>query len=299
MDGYPVREMDEKSPPARGRAPSFLVNPHPKRPFREAVARLPLGGLATICEEAQCPNRGECLSKHGTVSIMVMGSVCTRACPFCAVKHGKPAPLDPDEPRQVVELARALGVRYLVMTSPNRDELPDGGASQFARIVKALRSDQPLLKIEILVPDFLGREDAYQTLLESPPDVLAHDLQTVPRLYAKIRPGARYERSIGLFRWFSRKAAPSRLWLKGGLMVGFGETVEEVEEVLRDSADAGVKFFTIGQYLKPPGSVLEAFEIVPLERYEEYRKAGERFGIKVQASPLTRSSYLADKLTNL
>ncbi len=280
----------------RLKPPAFLVNPHPKHPFRDAIAKLPMDGLTTICEEAKCPNRGECLPQHGTVSIMVMGSVCTRACPFCAVSHGRPAPLDPDEPRQVVELARALGVRYLVMTSPNRDELPDGGASQFVAIVKALRADQPALKVEILVPDFLGKEAAYAKLLDAPPDVLAHDLQTVPRLYGPIRPGAKYERSLDLFRWFSKNADPSKVTLKGGLMVGFGETLEEVSGVLKDAAEAGVRFFTIGQYLKPPGSDLEVTEYVPMERYEAFRLAGEKVGIKVQASPLTRSSYLADSL---
>jgi lipoic acid synthetase len=286
-----MEKSDTRSP-----VPGFLINPHPKHVFRDAIAKLPLGGLTTICEEAKCPNRGECLPLHGTVSIMVMGSICTRSCPFCAVAHGRPQPLDPDEPRQIVELARALNVKYLVMTSPNRDELPDGGASQFVAIVKALRADNPELKIEILVPDFLGKPKSYRILLEAPPDTLAHDLQTVPRLYRAIRPGAQYERSLDLFRWFRDNAPPGKPLLKGGLMVGFGETLGEVEALLKDASEAGVKSFTIGQYLKPPGSDLEAAEIVPLERYEAFRKAGERLGMKVQASPLTRSSYLADTL---
>jgi len=292
--------VETPAPPlgAHTPVPSFLINPHPKHAFRDAIAKLPLGGLTTICEEAKCPNRGECLPLHGTISIMVMGGVCTRSCPFCAVAHGRPQPLDPDEPKQVAELARALGVRYLVMTSPNRDELPDGGASQFVAIVKALRADNPAIKIEILVPDFMGKEEAYRILLEAPPDVLAHDLQTVPRLYGPIRPGAKYERSLGLFRWFKDHAAPGKPMLKGGLMAGFGETLEEVEILLGDAAEAGVKFFTIGQYLKPPRSNLEVTEIVPLERYEAFRKAGEHWGMKVQASPLTRSSYLADSLAS-
>lgn len=276
--------------------PSFLVNPNPKYRFREAIAKLPMGGVHTICEEAKCPNRGECLPLHGTISIMVMGDTCTRGCPFCAVATGRPKPLDPQEPAQVVGIARALKVRYLVMTSPNRDELPDGGASQFVRIVKALREDDPALKIEILVPDFLGKVDAYRILLEAPPDVLAHDLQTVPRLYREIRPGAEYERSLGLFRWFHGNADPSRLLLKAGLMVGFGETEEEVFGVLEDAARSGVKFFTLGQYLKPPGSTLEPVEIVPLERYRRFTEYGRDLGLAVQASPLTRSSYLADRL---
>ncbi|HEY5039684.1 MAG TPA: radical SAM protein, partial [bacterium] len=150
--------------------PSFLINPHPKYVFRDAIAKLPMGGVHTICEEAKCPNRGECLPHHGTISIMVMGSICTRGCPFCAVTTGRPKPLDESEPSQVVEIAKALNVRYLVMTSPNRDELPDGGATQFTKIVRALRDFNPALKIEILVPDFLGMEKAFQILIQEPPD---------------------------------------------------------------------------------------------------------------------------------
>ncbi|HUO56575.1 MAG TPA: lipoyl synthase [bacterium] len=285
--------LTEKSP-----FPSFLINPHPKHVFRDAIAKLPMGGVHTICEEAKCPNRGECLPHHGTISIMVMGSICTRGCPFCAVTTGKPLPLDLGEPAKVVEIAKALNVRYLVMTSPNRDELEDGGASQFVRITTALREFNPALKIEILVPDFQGKEKSYGVLLQNPPDVLAHDLQTVPRLYGPIRPGAEYERSLNLFRWFKRHVDSSRVMLKGGLMVGFGEMEEEVLEVLSDASKAGVKFFTLGQYLKPPGSNLEVAEYVPLERYRRWSEAGTKMGLSVQASPLTRSSYLADKLAS-
>ncbi len=255
-----------------------------------------MNGIPTICEEAKCPNRGECLPQHGTISIMVMGSICTRGCPFCAVTTGKPLALDKEEPQKVVEIARALDLRYLVMTSPNRDELADGGASQFVKIVSALRAFDPKLKIEILVPDFQGQEASYEILLQNPPDVLAHDLQTVPRLYGPIRPGAVYERSLGLFKWFANRPDASKVLLKAGLMVGFGETVEEVAGVLKDAARAGVKFFTIGQYLKPPGSTLEVVEMVPVERYERFTQMGKDLGVTVQASPLTRSSYLADRL---
>ena len=276
--------------------PSFLINPHPKHVFREAIDKFPMNGIHTICEEAKCPNRGECLPKHGTISIMVMGSLCTRGCPFCAVTTGRPLPLDLEEPHKVVEIAKALELRYLVMTSPNRDELPDGGAGQFVKIVAALRAFNPALKVEILVPDFQGKETSYQVLLENPPDVIAHDLQTIPRLYAPIRPGAEYERSLGLFRWFKKHADPSKVMLKAGLMVGFGETEEEVLEVLKDAVGAGVRFFTIGQYLKPPGSTLEVTEYVPLKSYRRWAEAGAQLGLAVQASPLTRSSYLADRL---
>jgi lipoyl synthase len=184
------------------------------------------------------------------------------------------------------------------MTSPNRDELEDGGAGQFVRIVGALREFNPALKIEILVPDFQGKEASFAALLQNPPDVIAHDLQTIPRLYAPIRPGAEYERSLNLFRWFKKNTDPARVMLKAGLMVGFGETELEVEEALRDAAQAGVKFFTIGQYLKPPGSSLEVTEYVPLERYQRWSQAGVKLGLSVQASPLTRSSYLADRLAS-
>ena len=278
--------------------PSFLINPNPKYPFREAIAKLPMNGIHTICEEAKCPNRGECLPQHGTISIMVMGSICTRGCPFCAVTTGRPQPLDETEPQKVVDIAKALAVRYLVMTSPNRDELADGGASQFVKITEALRAFNQDLKIEILVPDFEGKEASYQVLLQNPPDVIAHDLQTIPRLYGPIRPGAKYERSLNLFRWFKAHTVSSKVMLKAVLMVGFGETAEEVKEVLRDAVDAGVRFFTIGQYLKPPGSTLEVTEYVPLERYNHWTEYGKEIGLNVQASPLTRSSYLADRLSS-
>ena len=274
--------------------PEFLINKNPKASFRDEMAKLP-GGMPTICEEAKCPNRGECLLKHRTVSILVMGDVCTRGCPFCAVTTGRPQPLDPEEPSRVLELANALDLRYLVMTSPNRDDLADGGASHYARIVRVLREGRPGMKVEALVPDFKGDERAYARLLEGPPDVIAHDLQTVPRLYRAIRPGADYERSLGLFRWFRHHADPSVV-LKGGLMVGFGETLEEVVAVLKNAREAGASTFTIGQYLKPPGTILEVTEIVPLERYARFAEAGRAMGLKVQASPLTRSSYLAEKL---
>jgi len=278
--------------------PSFLINPNPKYPFREAIAKLPMNGIHTICEEAKCPNRGECLPQHGTISIMVMGSICTRGCPFCAVTTGRPQPLDETEPQKVVDIARALAVRYLVMTSPNRDELADGGALQFVKIVSALRDFNPELKIEILVPDFEGKESSFKVLLQNPPDVIAHDLQTIPRLYGPIRPGAKYDRSLNLFRWFKAHTDSSKVMLKAGLMVGFGETEEEVKKVLRDAAQAGVRFFTIGQYLKPPGSTLEVTEYVSLERYAHWTEYGKEIGLNVQASPLTRSSYLADRLAS-
>jgi len=288
--------MEPSPSPSGSRLPDFLVNPHPKHPFREAVKRLPFGALTTVCQEAQCPNRGECLLKHGTVSVMVLGSVCTRGCPFCAVTTGKPLPPNDEEPLQMVELVRSLGVRYLAVTMPNRDDLVDGGASHLARIVSALRGADRQLRVEILVSDLQGKEASFRALLACPPDVIAHDLQTVPRLYRQVRPGADYDRSLGLLRWFRDHRDPSRVWLKAGLMVGCGETLEEVEAVLRDSAASGVKFFTIGQYLRPPGGTMEPVEFVPLERYAAFQRAGERLGLKVQASPLTRSSYLADIL---
>jgi lipoic acid synthetase len=279
---YAIRVMDHEPQPST-RPPDFLI-------------KLPFGGLTTVCQEAQCPNRGECLPKHGTVSVMVLGKVCTRGCPFCAVETGRPLPPDLGEPSQMVTLARTLGVRYLAVTMPNRDDLPDGGASHLSAIVSALRADNPALLVEILTSDFQGKESSYQALLACPPDVIAHDLQTVPRLYAKVRPGGDYERSLGLFRWFRDHTDPSKVRLKGGLLVGFGETLEEVETVLRDSAENGVQTFTIGQYLKPPGGTMEPAEVVPLERYPLFVKAGEKVGLKVQASPLTRSSYMADVL---
>jgi len=287
--------MSSTAPALRhSRPPAWLLNPVRKTYFRDHIGEIPLAGLATVCHEARCPNRGECLLR-GTLTFMILGEICTRSCPFCAVRSGRPPrPPDPAEPDRLVRAIAHLGLRYVVLTSPNRDELPDGGAGHYARCVRRIREAIPGIGIEILAPDFLGRAEALDRVLADPPDVFAHDLQTVPRLYRHVRPGHRYERSLGLFAYL-RERAPA-LPLKAGIMVGFGESAAEVEAVMRDFAGAGGRLFTIGQYLQPGPQYVEVAEYVPLSRYEEFRAAGRRCGLTVQASPLTRSSYLAEQL---
>jgi lipoic acid synthetase len=248
-------------------------------------------GLATVCESARCPNRGECLDA-GTATFLILGEVCTRRCGFCAIGTGAPGPPDPREPAAVAEAVRRLGLAYAVVTSVTRDDLPDGGAGQFAATVGAIRERCPEALVELLVPDFAGRPGALESVLAAGPAVLNHNLETVPRLYPLVRPGAAYERSLALLR-HARVVAPA-LPTKSGLMVGFGERPEEVAAVLRDLAAAGVAALTIGQYLQP------ARHSLPVERYwrpEEFaalEAAGRAAGIAtVTAGPLVRSSYRA------
>ncbi|MDD8045102.1 MAG: lipoyl synthase [Verrucomicrobiota bacterium] len=279
-----------------GPIPQWLINQSPKRYFRDHIQDVPLDGSTTVCQEARCPNRGECLA-HGIVTFMIMGNVCTRNCPFCAVEFGRPpvAP-DPQEPEKLIRSIRHLGLRYVVITSPNRDELPDGGAGHYALCIQRIREEFPSIGIEILIPDFLGKPDCFDRLIAEPPNVLAHDLQTVPRLYRQVRPGHKYERSLDLFRYFHEHAPD--LPLKAGIMVGFGETLDEVAQLLNDFRQTGGTLFTIGQYLKPGPGHLDVVEYVPLERYREFTAIGRELGIQVQASPLTRSSYMAERLAD-
>lgn len=249
--------------------------------------------LHTVCEEASCPNLGECFS-HGTATFMIMGDLCTRRCPFCDVAHGRPGPLDPDEPSSLAEAVAAMKLAYVVITSVDRDDLRDGGAAHFAACIRALRAVSPGTRIEILVPDFRGRmERALEALAESPPDVFNHNLETVPRLYRKARPGADYQWSLDLLERF--KAAHPRVPTKSGLMLGLGETREEVESVLVDLRAHQCDMLTIGQYLQPSRHHLA------VERYwepEEFDALGEHargLGFdNVASGPLVRSSYHAD-----
>lgn len=266
--------------------------------------------LATVCESARCPNRGECFGA-GTATFLILGEVCTRRCGFCAIANGLPAPPDPDEPAAVAAAARRLGLAYAVVTSVTRDDLADGGASHFAATISALRlsgqhtsgeeentaSEARGTPVEVLVPDFAGADKALETVLAAGPAVLNHNIETVPRLYPCVRPGAGYERSLTLLRR-AREIAPA-IPTKSGLMVGFGERIDEVAAVLRDLAAAGISALTIGQYLQP------GRESLPVERYwlpEEFvalEEAGRAAGIaRVAAGPLVRSSYRARHLFN-
>ena len=253
--------------------------------------------LHTVCEEAACPNLAECF-KHGTATFMIMGDLCTRRCPFCDVAHGKPLPLDVNEPRQLSEAVQKMALKYVVITSVNRDDLRDGGAGHLAECIQQIRQQTPQTKIEILVPDFRGRiEKAVEILVAQPCDVFNHNMETVPRLYTKARPGADYEGSLELFRQFN--AAQPKIPTKSGLMLGIGETIEEVEVVMRDLLAVGCSMLTLGQYLQPSKSHLAVEEYVTPEQFERYAETAKALGFKqIASAPLVRSSYHADLQAN-
>jgi len=251
-------------------------------------------GLFTVCEEASCPNLAECFG-HGTATFMVMGEVCTRRCPFCDVAHGRPLPLDPDEPRRLAEAVAVMGLRYVVVTSVDRDDLRDGGAAHIAACVRAIRDVSPEARVEILVPDFRGRmERALAALGEAPPDVFNHNLETVPRLYRLARPGADYEWSLTLIREF--KLGHPEVPAKSGLMVGLGERDDEIVEVMQDLRAQGCEMLTIGQYLQPSRGHLPVERYVEPAQFGRFASIGREMGFtSVASGPLVRSSYHADR----
>ncbi|GGG93485.1 lipoyl synthase [Glycocaulis albus] len=247
--------------------------------------------LVTVCEEAGCPNIGECWAqKHAT--FMIMGDTCTRACSFCNVKTGMPAPLDTDEPRRVAEATATMGLKHVVITSVDRDDLEDGGAEHFAQTIRAIRALNPDTTIEILTPDFLRKPGAAEIVIDARPDVFNHNLETVPRLYLSIRPGARYYHSLRLLERVKERD-PSQ-FTKSGIMVGLGETKEEVMQVMDDMRSAGIDFLTIGQYLQPTRKHAAVDRFVTPEEFKGYETIARAKGfLMVSASPLTRSSYHA------
>ena len=249
-------------------------------------------GLKTVCEEAACPNVGECWSKrHATM--MIMGDTCTRACAFCNVATGLPQPLDPAEPANVAEAVAKLGLGYVVITSVDRDDLADGGAAHFAEVVHAIRAKTPATTIEILTPDFLRKDGALEEVVAARPDVFNHNLETVPSLYLRIRPGARYFHSLRLLQRV--KELQPAMFTKSGIMVGLGETREEVLQVMDDLRSADVDFLTIGQYLQPTRKHAEVKSFVTPDEFKAYERIALAKGfLLVSASPLTRSSYHAD-----
>jgi lipoic acid synthetase len=250
--------------------------------------------LHTVCEEARCPNLGECFSS-GTATILILGKVCTRNCGFCAVEHGIPAALDESEPERVAEAISRMHLGYVVITSVTRDDLTDGGASIFARTIRAVRSLDPKIKIEVLIPDFKGDAAALATVLKEAPDVLNHNVETISRLYPQVRPQADYERSLELLR--RAKGYNPSMKTKSGFMLGLGESREEVLVLLRDLRKVGCDFLTIGQYLQPRPDRLPVIEYVPPEIFEEYKKIGEEMGFKSVASgPFIRSSFHASEM---
>ena len=254
--------------------------------------------LHTVCEEAQCPNIFECW-EHGTATFMILGDICTRACGFCAVKSGRPTELDWAEPERVAEAVAVLGLKHAVITSVTRDDLINGGSEIFHATIRAIRERCPGTSVEVLIPDYQGNWDALKITMDARPDILNHNLETVPRLYPWVRPKARYEQSLELLR--RAKAMDPTVLTKTGIMVGLGETREEIEQVMRDVHAAGVDIMTIGQYLRPSIKHLPVERYYPPEEFAELKRIGEAIGIPhVEAGPLVRSSYHAhDQLQKL
>lgn len=250
--------------------------------------------LYTVCEEASCPNLGECFA-HGTATFMIMGDICTRRCPFCDVAHGRPDPLDADEPQNLAVTIEAMGLSYVVITSVDRDDLRDGGAGHFAACIQSVRAINPQTQIEILVPDFRGRMERALTILhQAPPDVFNHNLETVPRLYKKVRPGSDYRWSLDLLKQF--KQVHPEVPSKSGLMLGLGETIAEVEQVMQDMRAHHVEMLTLGQYLQPGRHHLPVDRFVHPDEFEALGETARKLGFsKVASGPMVRSSYHADQ----
>jgi lipoic acid synthetase len=282
----PENPSPRKPPWIRVKAPTSEAYGETRRLMRDH-------GLNTVCEEASCPNIGECwANKHATV--MILGDICTRACAFCNVATGKPGAVDPLEPENLAIAIKHLGLRHAVITSVDRDDLADGGADQFVRCIERLRQMAPETTIEVLTPDFRGKEGALQAVVAARPDVYNHNLETVPRLYPAIRPGARYDHSLGILK--EAKRLDGRLFTKSGIMVGLGEERREVAQVMDDLRAANVDFLTIGQYLQPTLRHAPVARYVTPDEFDDYRRDGLAKGFLVVASsPMTRSSYHADE----
>ncbi len=282
----PSKSVQRKPPWIRARAPIGDRVRQLKSVLRE-------NNLFTVCEEASCPNLGECFSK-GTATFMIMGDICTRRCPFCDVGHGRPNPLDSNEPANLAETIRSMGLRYVVITSVDRDDLRDGGAQHFIDCIEHTRRLNPDIRIEILTPDFRGRMDtALQIMAKSPPDVFNHNLESVPTLYKKVRPGADYQWSLNLLKNF--KQLYPQVPTKSGLMLGLGEQIGEVKQVLRDMRSHDVNMLTLGQYLQPSLDHLAVERFVTPDEFDALGKFAYSIGFdQVASGPMVRSSYHAD-----
>lgn len=279
-------------PSVKPKRPAWLRAPAPVGAEYRDLKKLVDGlNLHTVCESAACPNVGECWN-HRTATFMILGNVCTRRCGFCNVQKGVPLEVDLDEPRRVAEACAALGLRYAVITSVNRDDRKDGGAELFAATIRAIRERIPGCKVEVLIPDFQGSQEALAIVMDATPDVLNHNIETVPRLYREVRIGARYERSLAMLQ--SAKRMRPLIPTKSGVMVGLGEQPDEVLAVLRDLRAHGVEIATIGQYLRPTPSHLPVLRYVPPEEFAMFRAEGLKMGFShVESGPLVRSSYHA------
>ncbi|MEG8945505.1 lipoyl synthase [Rosettibacter firmus] len=279
-----------------GKRPEWLKVRLPSgKNYKDVYELMRKSKLNTVCEEAKCPNIAECWNRR-TATFMILGDTCTRSCGFCNVKLGIPNKVDLDEPRRVAESVEVLKLNHVVITSVNRDELYDGGASIFSETVRLIRQKMPETTIELLIPDFKGEEHAFNIIMQNKPDILNHNLETVKRLYHVVRPQAKYERSLNVIKWFKEKG----LKTKSGIMVGIGETKEEVIELLHDLYNHGCDIVTIGQYLQPTKNHLPVHRYVTLEEFQFYKEYGLKLGFKaIESSPLVRSSYHADKHASL
>lgn len=275
--------------------PSWLIKKTPKSSnIKEIRAIISDDSVHTVCEGAKCPNIGECYSQK-TVTFMILGNTCTRNCAFCAVGKGNILPPDENEPKKVAEAAKKLGLNYVVITSVTRDDLSDGGAEQFIKTINEVRKELPGAKIEVLIPDFRGNEIALHNIVDIEPNIVNHNLETVPRLYRQIRPQADYKRSLSVLKL--AKTRKNSLYTKSGIMVGLGETRTEVIELMEDLRSAGCDILTIGQYLRPTKEQIEVAEYIEPAVFEEYRGAGEKMGFKkVFSAPFVRSSYKASEI---
>jgi lipoic acid synthetase len=289
----PVIQADSL-PAVSPRKPSWLKVRAPGGPnYMRLQALMREQNLHTVCEEARCPNIGECWEDR-TATFMILGDVCTRRCGFCAVSHGRPTWEDWGEPDRVGRTVARMGLDHVVVTSVNRDDLADGGAGIFARTVAAIRREAPGCRVEVLIPDFQGSAAALATVLEARPDVLNHNVETVPRLYRTVRPGARYERSLELFD--RAREHPTRPVTKSGIMLGLGETGAELQATMADLRAVGVQLLTLGQYLRPSVAHLPVVRYVPPEEFRTLAVLGESLGFRhVEAGPLVRSSYHAKR----
>jgi len=279
-------------PQPKSKFPPWIKKRLPANPRADITRRiLERHDLNTVCRSAHCPNMGECFAA-GTATFMIMGNVCTRSCRFCAVGGGNPAALEASEPARIAAATKEMGLRHVVVTSVTRDDLEDGGAAHFAAAIAAIRKLNPRAAVEVLVPDFRGREESVRTVIEAGPDVFNHNVETVPSLYEEVRPGADYRVSLGVLR-LAKRISPAML-TKSGLMVGLGERREEIETVMGDLRGVGCDILTIGQYLSPSREHLPVVEFVEPAEFDRYREIGLRMGFKAVASgPFVRSSYNA------
>jgi lipoic acid synthetase len=279
------------------RKPPWLKRRLPSGPVYGTICQaLGAQGLHTVCQEAKCPNQWECFSRQ-TATFLILGSRCTRNCGFCAVDHGPAGPPDPEEPFKVARMARDMGLAYVVVTSVTRDDLPDGGAGLFAATIRALRDEIPGVRVEVLIPDLQGQREAIETVVTAGPDVLNHNLETIPALYPTVRPEADYQRSLALLQTVRDLAPP--MMTKSGLMLGVGETREEVRQTLADLRAVDCRMVTLGQYLQPSPDHLPVERYVPPEEFDQWRDEALQMGFQEVASgPLVRSSYQARELYN-